>query len=77
MKNNEARPLFRVLSFLIALPMWLVCGSSLVSVIENGLEKHQNWELIITMLIGAVPFTFVAFTGFMPKILLMHLVVVR
>ncbi|NQZ80888.1 MAG: hypothetical protein HRT52_07710 [Colwellia sp.] len=71
MKTNEARPLFRVLSFIIALLMWLVCGSSLVSVLENGSGEYQNWELVIGMLIGAVSFSYVAIAGYMPKILLM------
>jgi len=71
MKTNEARPLFRVLSFIIALLMWLVCGLSLVSVLENGSGKYQNWELVIGMLIGAVSFSYVAFAGYMPKVLLM------
>ena len=72
MKTNEARPLFRVLSFIIALLMWLVCGSSLVSVLENGSGEYQNWELVIGMLIGAVSFSYVAIAGYMPKTLLMQ-----
>ena len=71
MKTNEARPLFRILSFIIALLMWFVCGSSLVSVLEHGSGKYQNWELVIGMLIGAVSFSYVAIMGYMPKVLLM------
>ncbi|MCT7941385.1 hypothetical protein [Shewanella holmiensis] len=71
MKTNEARPLFRVLSFIIALLMWFVFGSSLLSVLENGSGKYQNWELVLGMFIGAVSFSYVAIIGYMPKILLM------
>ena len=69
MKSNEARPLFRVLSFIIALLMWYVFASSLQSVLENGSSKYNNWELVAGMLIGAVSFSFVAFVGYMPKAL--------
>ncbi len=69
MKTNEARPLFRVLSFIMAVLMWFVFGSSLLSVLENGSSKYNNWELVIGMFIGAVSFSFVALVGYMPEAL--------
>lgn len=66
MKTNEARPLFRVLSFIIASLMWFVFVSTLF-VLENASSKYINWELAVGMLIGAISFSFVAFVGYMPK----------
>ncbi len=70
MKTNEARPLFRVLSFFIAILMWAVCALTLISIYESGPGKYQNWELAIGMFLGAVSFSYVAIAGYMPKLLL-------
>lgn len=70
MKTNEARPLFRVLSFFIAALMWTVCALTLFSIYDSGSGKYQNWELAIGMFLGAVSFSYVAIAGYMPKLLL-------
>ena len=70
MKTNEARPIFRIIAFLIAIPMWFVFFSAGYSILNTGTDEYTTWKLVLGMLIGAASFSYIAFVGYLPRFLL-------
>lgn len=70
MKINEARPLFRVLAGLISIVTWFAFGFTVFFPPSNFSSAFPHFGILLGMFIGAVSFSYVAISGYMPKLLL-------
>jgi hypothetical protein len=69
MKTNEARPIFRIIAMIIAIPMWFVFIWSGYLVFTNGPSEHTDWVFVLGMLVAAVSFSYIAIAGYLPRFL--------
>jgi hypothetical protein len=71
MKQNEARLVFRVLAFLIAVSAWIVTvAMCLEFLLQGDSPSLENWWFLYVSVFFAIAFTLVAFTGRVPKVLI-------
>jgi hypothetical protein len=67
MRSNEARPIYRILAGLIAIPVWLMFFLYFVSMFYDG--DYSEWTETLSIFIFALAFSVVAVIGKMPKFL--------
>ena len=70
MKTNEARPFFRVLALLLAIPAWSIAIIIAYHSVKESSLEHTEWKVLGTLVVGGLAFSYVALTGYMPKFLL-------
>jgi hypothetical protein len=70
MKENEARPIFRLLSGIVALLAWIVVSMLTVFTLMGQPLLNDSKAKIFGFSIFAISFSCVALKGYMPKLLL-------
>lgn len=70
LKPNEARPMFRLLSFTIAIPAWVAGLFFSYDALRVSGNESLPVEHIAVYYIFAVAFTYLGVTGYMPRLLL-------
>jgi Na+-transporting methylmalonyl-CoA/oxaloacetate decarboxylase beta subunit len=70
MRQNEARPFFRILSSIIAILSWILTLIIITAMIKNGSSEYLGWKSLFSTLFGAIAFSYVAFSGYMPRSIL-------
>ena len=70
MKVNEARPFFRVLATLLAIPFWFFAIVVIDQSLHESSPKDIQWKEMSTAIVGSLAFSYVAITGYMPRFLL-------
>jgi hypothetical protein len=67
MGSNEARPIYRFLAGLIAIPAWLMFFLYFASIYYEG--DYSEWAETLSIFIFALAFSVVAVIGKMPRFL--------
>ena len=67
MRSNEARPVFRILAGLIAIPAWLMFFLYFASMYYE--ENYSEWTETLSIFIIALAFSVVEVIGKMPRFL--------
>ena len=67
MRSNEARPIFRILAGLIAVPAWLMFFLYFASMYYE--ENYSEWTETLSIFVFASAFSVVAVIGKMPRFL--------
>ena len=67
MGSNEARPIYRFLAGLIAIPAWLMFFLYFASIYYEG--DYSGWAETLSIFIFALAFSVVAVIGKMPRFL--------
>jgi len=70
LKVNEARTLFRILAAIVAILAAAVAGSDLLRLIRGSEFDRDDWQFLATSVFAFISFSFVTFSGYMPKALL-------